>query len=62
MLGASLDGLLGQHDDLVLPATLVSLLLFMVNLGLLGYALHLDRYVRTYDRADARDSGHQKID
>jgi hypothetical protein len=61
LLGTSLDGLLRQSDDAALPATVASLALFFVNLGLLGYALHLDRRVREYSppAADRNDRGEQ---
>lgn len=49
MLGTSLDGLLSQRDDTIMPALLASLLLFLLNLGLLGYTMRLDRHVRAYN-------------
>lgn len=47
LLGASLEGVLGGTGDIALPAALASLLLFVVNLGLLAYVLRIDRHTRS---------------
>lgn len=46
LLGASLEGVLGGRGDVALPAALASLLLFVVNFGLLAYVLRIDRHTR----------------
>jgi hypothetical protein len=46
LLGASLEGVLGGRGDIVLPAACASLVLFVVNLGLLAYVLRVDRHTR----------------
>jgi hypothetical protein len=53
LLGASLEGVLGGKSDIALPAALASLLLFVVNLGLLAYVLRIDRHTRSHLRGSA---------
>jgi hypothetical protein len=50
LLGASLEGVLGGRGDIALPAASASLLLFVVNFGLLAYVLRIDRHTRRPER------------
>jgi hypothetical protein len=47
LLGAALEGFLGDKRDIALPAALGSVALFAANLGFLSYVLRIDRHVRT---------------
>jgi hypothetical protein len=47
LLGASLEGFLGDKRDISLPAALGSVALFAVNLGFLSYVRRIDRHART---------------
>jgi uncharacterized integral membrane protein len=50
LLTAALEALLARSYDLLLPATIASLALFVMNALLLGYVVAFDRKVRADDR------------
>jgi hypothetical protein len=50
LLTAALEALLARSYDLLLPATIASLALFVMNALLLGYVVAFDRKVRVDDR------------
>ena len=56
LLTAALDALLAHTLEILVPATLASLVLFVMNAALLGYVLAFDRKVRLDGdgRVDAR--------
>jgi hypothetical protein len=50
LLTAALEALLARSYDLLMPATIASLALFVMNALLLGYVVAFDRKVRNEDR------------
>lgn len=54
LLGASLDGVLRGTEDVSISAAGLSLLLFLLNLGLLAYVLRIDRHTRDSARTADR--------
>ena len=51
LLTAALEALLARAYDILVPATLASLVLFVMNALLLGYVVAFDRKVRAGDRS-----------
>lgn len=51
LLSASLEGALTQKGDVAIGATAASVVLFLLNGGLLTYALGVDRRVRSLNAA-----------
>jgi hypothetical protein len=56
LLGGSLEAILAGQRDVALPAAAASVLLFLVNLGLLASLLRVDRHTRRA-RAEGREAG-----
>ena len=52
LLTAALDALLAHTFEVLVPATVASLVLFVMNAALLGYVLSFDRKVRVDGRVD----------
>ena len=50
LLTAALEALLAHTYDVLVPATIASLVLFVVNALLLGYVVSFDRKIRIGDR------------
>jgi uncharacterized membrane protein YidH (DUF202 family) len=46
LLAAAIDALLSGHTNVLIPAALASIVVFLVNGGLLLHALNFDRRVR----------------
>jgi len=46
LVAAALDALLGGHREVLIPAALLSFVLFLVNGALVLFVMRLDRHIR----------------